>query len=724
MTYSHTSALALIVLLLAPFQAGFAASCPNTVAVDRPAEAATDGDIQISADQSEMRESGETRLRGHVEIEHSGRVLNAGKVTYNQETDQVQASGAVVFAERDMVLEGSRLDYNLVSDQGTLENAYYSLKSRPGHGSAKKIIRQGKLQRLEQAVYTGCPAGEVAWELQAKSIDLDLDRQQGEARDVKLVFKDFPLFYTPYLSFPLSSARKSGLLVPSFGSSSNSGSEFAMPYYWNIAPNLDATLTPGLMGRRGATLEGEFRYLGRRMDGETSLAYLPDDNLSGADRKAFAWQHNGKIRDNWQYRTDFNYVSDDQYFEDFGGSLARSSVTHLQRKLETSYQGQSWWLDARVRGFQTLAGAKPYQELPRLRLGHEEELGNTGFEYGIAGEYAAFNHQDRVVTGNRIDLYPSLSYPIRKGHYFINPRVGLRYTSYDLTRQLPGLNDSPDRSAPVFSLDSGLFLERDVDLWGLGLVQTLEPRMFYLKVPARNQDDIPLFDTTAYDFSFPQLFRDNRFTGGDRLGDADQVTAALTTRMLNPRTGGELLQASVGHIQYFADREVQLLPGTVEDDATSSEIVTALAARISRGLTTRAEWQWDPHASNTTRHTLGLRYQPDEERILNVAYRQRRGTIEQTDVSLAWPVVENWRFVGRSNYSLRDNKSVENYAGLEYQSCCFAVRFLQRQYIHSLDGEVNRAFMVQLELKGLTSIGSSIDELLADNILGYDSGAD
>ena len=494
-----------------------------------------------------------------------------------------------------------------------------------------------------------------------------------------------------------------------------------MPYYWNIAPNMDATITPDLIEKRGASLGGEFRYLTEKVEGETQLAFLPSDDLYGDDRKAFLFEHQGAVSDQWDYRVDFNYVSDDQYFEDFGNSLAATSTTHLPRRFETHYDADHWWLRARARSFQTLSGAKPYQELPRVNFGHQGELGSTGFRYRLLAEYAQFDHQTSVVTGRRLDLYPSITYSVRKPHYFIEPKLGLRYTDYDLDDQTAGLDGNPSRSVPVLSVDSGLLFERDVDLWSLGLIQTLEPRLFYLHIPSRNHDDIPLFDTTAYDFNHSQLFRENRFSSVDRIGDANQLTGALTTRMINPRTGRELLQAGIGYIQYFEDREVQLTPAIADDREASSEIVTMLSARLLKGLTTRAEWQWDPHDSHTTRNTLGFRYQPDDQRILNLGYRQRRGVLEQTDFSVAWPVTESWRFVGRSYYSLKENKSIETFAGLEYESCCYAVRFLHRRYIRDLTGDVNRAFMIQLELTGLTSIGNRIDELLADDILGYDS---
>lgn len=721
--------IAALLLLVFPLES-FAESCPahpleSAVSRDN-SQIPEDDNIRISADESEIRESGETLLSGHVEIERLDKQLSATEVAYNRETEHLRATGNVVFSDPLLTLEGDQLEYDLGTDQGTLENGFYSLKGRPSHGSAKKIIRQGDKQRLEQATYTGCPPGAVSWQITADAIDLDLEANQGQAKDLTLTFKGVPLFYAPSLSFPLSKDRKSGFLVPSLGSSSDSGTEFSTPYYWNIAPNMDATLTPGVMGKRGATLDGEFRYLTEKVEGESSLTYLPSDDLrQGEDRKAFLLEHQGKISKNWDYEVDFNYVSDDEYFEDFGGSLAASSVSHLERKFASSYQGDSWWLDARTRSFQTLIGSKPYQELPRISFGQEGNIGNSGFEYQLVAEYADFDHQDKVVTGRRIDLYPSFSYPMRKGHYFVEPKVGLRYTNYDLSDQVAGLSESPDRSTPIVSIDSGLFLERDVNLWGLGLVQTLEPRMFYLNIPSRNQDDIPLFDTTLYDFNFSQLFRENRFAGGDRIGDANQLTTALTSRMLNPRTGGELLQASIGYIQNFEDRKVQLTPALPEDNESSSEIVTALAARLSRGLTSRAEWQWDPHESQSTRNTYGLRYQPDDQRILNLAYRQRRDAvsktlIEQTDISAAWPIVEHWRFVGRSNYSLKDNQSLETFAGLEYESCCYVVRFLHRQYVRDLTEDVNRAFMIQLELTGLTGIGDRIEELLADDILGYD----
>ena len=723
-TRPSSTVLAVMAVLAAQVaQAGPAQCPPETVPFgqilsDVPTTA--DGRTHLSADEVTGLETGTADLRGNVNISRGDQKLAAERVIYDRNTDRVEASGQVVYATPDMLLEGDHMETNLATSAGTVENASYAFRERGARGHATRIIRHdGHRQTLEQATYTTCPHGAVSWQLRTAKTDIDFEEDVGRARHARIWFKGVPIAYTPYISFPLSDARKSGFLVPSYGTSTDSGVDVATPYYWNIAPNYDATLTPRYLSKRGEMVEGLGRYLRPDMAGEATAAFLPDDDRYGKDRATFLWQHRGRLLvPQLTYSIDYNYASDDEYFEDLGSDLTDTSADHLLRQFIVTYSATAWQLRANFQGYQTLDGTRPYQRLPQIEFETDGYNDRWNLEYELESELVHFD-QARLVDGTRFDLMPRVSYPITRPAYFIEPAVALRYTAYDLNKQIAGRDDSPDRFTPIASLDAGLFFERDLNLWGLPLLQTLEPRAYYLYVPDKDQDDIPTFDTSLLDFGADQLFRDNRFSGPDRQGDANQLTLALTSRLLSTRHGTELLRATVGQIIYFDDRDVQLRPTLAADDDSSSEYVTSFTAKLTRYLTTRADWQWDPDLEASTKTTFGVFYRPATNRILNVSYRSRRGRLEQTDLSFAWPMTSRWTLVGRHNYSLLDNQRLEVFGGLQYESCCWVARTLYRRYVKDDLGSVDRSLMFQLELTGLGKVGNRIEEFLTEGILGY-----
>ncbi|MEL0082159.1 MAG: LPS-assembly protein LptD [Gammaproteobacteria bacterium] len=676
------------------------------------------GVTEVTADESETLEKDLIEMRGHVDVRRDGTQITSETMVYDQLLDEVDARGAVFLRDSDLAVEGSSLQMNLLTDAGTIENANYALREKRARGKAVRIIRHSSsVIDLESASFTTCPPGRQDWQLLADKFTLDQAAGVGKAKNMTLKLKGLPIFYTPYASFPLSDERKTGFLAPSFGSSSDDGTELVTPFYWNIAPNYDALITPRYLEKRGLLTEVSFRHLLKKNSGITNLAYLPDDDLTGEDRKAFFWELDGKLNSRVSYNIDYNYVSDDEYFEDFGDDLTSTSITHLRRQLTTRYSGNGWNLRANFEGYQTIDGTKPYQRLPQITFFTDGELADGLLNYELNAESTWFDSDTRV-DGSRIDIYPELSLRHERPAYFVEPSLGLRYTSYDLDNQLAGLDDSPDRFTPIVSLDSGLFFERDVNLWGLGLLQTLEPRAFYLYVPEKDHDDIPRFDTNEQDINYSTLFATNRFSGADRQGDANQLTLALTTRMLS-NGGSELLKASLGQIIYFEDREVRLASATPADNDSTSEYVTEVSARLSRHLSTRATWQWDPDLEASTKTSVNFAYRRDDKHIINLGYRSRINNLEQTDLSVAWPIVGDWSFVGRSNYSLKEDKSLDSFAGFEYDSCCWALRVVSRHWVKDIDDDMNHALMVQVELKGLTSLGNPVRDLLVDGILGY-----
>jgi len=333
-------------------------------------------------------------------------------------------------------------------------------------------------------------------------------------------------------------------------------------------------------------------------------------------------------------------------------------------------------------------------------------------------EVVHFDRTDPSVTGIRYDLKPAISFPMRTASTFLVPKATLQYTGYNLDGQPAGLDDNPGRVLPILSADAGMFFERNLEFAGQDFVQTLEPRLYYLYVPFDNQNDIPDFDTGLRTFSFAQLFRENRFSGADRVGDANQLTMALSSRLLTS-SGEEWLRASAGQIIYFRDRDVQLTPTTAKQTDTASDFVAELSAKVWDDWRVSAGVQWDIDDSRTDKKIVRMRYQPNPQRVINLEYRFVRETVEQTDASFRWPINHNWGVVGRWNYSLPEDRTLEVFGGVEYDSCCWATRAVVRRFLSNTDGDFDNAIFLQFELKGLAGVGESAAAFLRKSIPGY-----
>jgi len=714
------------------------ALCPP---VNRPekttftAEERANSEINLSADSADLAKEGRSSFQGNVVISRADQTLSADNVDYDRDAELALAKGNASLEDSSVAMRGDEIELNFKNDKTTVSNAKFDLYEKHGRGEAEQLRRDGNKNttRLKNTTYTTCPTGNDDWYLNADKIKLYHEDGVGIAKNVSVNFKGIPFFYAPVLTFPIDDRRKSGFLAPTFGSSEESGSEFSIPYYWNIAPNRDATVTPRILSKRGLQLGGEYRYLSEDGKGTISAEYLASDNeYNDEDRHLFSYQNTSAITPRLHVNANINDVSDDDYFEDLGSNIALSSITHLERNIDATYSGNFWSVTGRVQGYQTIDNtipdaSRPYERLPQVIFNANLPDQHFGLDYGLYAEAVYFNRNNSV-TGSRYDILPTVSLPLRNSYGFITPKLGLRYTKYELDNTLASANSSPDRSLPIFSIDSGLYFDRETSFGDRAMTQTLEPRLYYLNVPKRNQDNLivdktgqsVVFDSGLFDFSFDQLFRENRFSGADRIGDANQLTAALTTRFIDKSTGIERATASIGQIFYFDDREVVLPNSLVEDDSTS-DIVAEVSARFTRSLSARAGIQWDPNRSETEKGVASIRYQSEDNRILNFAYRQRQNLLEQTDLSVNWPISKQWSAVGRWNYALDQKRTIDAFAGLEYENCCWIGRVVAREYINDLSQtNENFALMFQLELKGLTSFGDSIKKFLGRGILGYD----
>lgn len=663
-------------------------------------------------------------LEGNAAIRRDGRSAAAERIRLDRDRDHAQASGEVLFDTQDYAVQGTEGEMALDSGAFRIDAARYRQHALHFQGHAERVRRDTEgVTRLDDATWSTCPPQAEAWHIAADYVRLDPAARQGHARHVSLWFKGVPLFYSPWFSFPLGSERKTGLLPPRIGSSSASGAFVATPWYWNAAPNFDATLTPRWLENRGTQLQSQWRWLGPAGSWQLDNEYLPDDALAGADRTFTRVQQRADLPGGWRSRVDASEASDPDYFDDLGDDLALSSQTHLLRRGDLTWSGGAGRFRARVESYQTLdegiaADSRPYERMPQLTFATGASA--AGVEATLNTELVRFDRAGGA-TGERLRLVPAVTWPLERPGWFLRPRLALDHTQYALERPDPATGpQGPSRTLPITSLDTGLVLDR----FGEAYQQTLEPRLFYVHVPAEDQDDIPVFDTGTYDFSFLQLFRERRFTGGDRVGDTNRLTLALTSRLLARASGRELLRGSIGGIRYFDDRTVTLDDSPETETAERSDLIAELGFSPTPSWDTNAALQWDPDTDQSERHSVALRYRGPGGGIANLGYRFRRDRQEQIDVAGAWPVSPRWDIVARSNYSLRDDENIESLLGFEYESCCWSVRTVARQYLASDGTEQASGVYLELVFKGLGAVGDPAGSLLERAILGYSDPTD
>ncbi|MBK8163682.1 MAG: LPS assembly protein LptD [Gammaproteobacteria bacterium] len=682
------------------------------------------GETILSADEAEILNRDIVLLRGDIRARQTNQYLRADSATYWKTSDQLHAEGHILYFNDDLAISGENAELSLGRNTGIINETSYDLPSRHARGTAEAATIESKdLTILSGVTYTTCDIEDNAWLLRSSKLRLDQNSGVGTAKNVMLSFKRVPFFYFPYISFPIDDRRKSGFLTPSYAHSNDNGTEFTLPYYINLAPQFDATLTPRLISKRGSMITSELRYLSPINRGQLDLEYLPGDDLAGKDRSLFSFQNMSRFTNHLSSNIDIVHVSDTEYFRELGNSLSLSSITHLRQLASLDYRSDLWTSAVRLENYQTVDDtipddSKPYQRLPQLLFRTIKPDEDGALNYNVFGEYVDFKHDDRI-SGRRIDLQPSIEYPFRSLSAFLTPTIRLRQTLYTLNSSDPLQDSRPSRTVPSLSMDSGVFLERDSQ-WGTSaMIHTLEPRLYYLYSPFREQTDIPLFDTALPDFSYSQLFRNNRFSGNDRVGDANQISMALTTRFFEKETGSERLRASIGRIFYFKDREVSL--NNQPETESTSDVVAESVASILPKLTSRLDVRWNQESRKIDKGSVHLQYMPNAHSIFNIAYRYRESELEQSDISFLWPLGRHWHIIGRRNYSLLDHRALETLAGLEYQSCCWRTQLVNRRYINDDLGETRENLYIQFELKGLTSIGDSLESVLGQGILGYEN---
>lgn len=698
----------------------------------------------MTADTINGKTDVEMRAEGNAELRRYGSVMTGDTLIYRDPLEEVEATGNVHLRRDDDRMSGPHMKLQLDKSTGFFDAPAYSVTRAPldqnnkpahtaitGQGNAERLDFEGEGHyRMTNATYSTCPAGSgnPDWFARVSDLALDYTDEHATARNATIFFKGVPILYSPWMSFALNNQRVSGFLSPGLGSTSQGGPEFTIPFYWNIAPNMDATIAARNMAKRGTQWQGEYRYLGADYHGQISGEYLGDDKIFGKSRDALSIVHAQNFGHGFSGSLNINRVSDDTYFTDLSTRVTNISQTNLLRQGVLSY-GAGWWgVNVVAQRYQTLQDparppvAIPYDRLPQVTLSAIRPDLPLGLALNVQGEYVDFSLPHTVSTqaqveGKRTTFYPQLSLPFQTAAFYVTPKIGFNSTHYELQQQAFGTPDKLTRNVPIMSIDSGLTFERNTDWFGRNLTQTLEPRLYYLRVPFRDQNQIPVFDTGVADFNFAQIFSENVFTGGDRIADANQATVALTSRTIDPETGAELLKAAIGERYYFTNQNVTL-PGVTPRTGHVADFLAALSGTVLPNTSIDTGLQYNTRDKRFERYNVGLRYQPEIGKVLNAGYRYNRGLLDQFDVSGQWPLGGGWYGVGRYNYSIRDKRIVESVAGLEYNGICWVARVVVQRLATAI-GRTNSSLFFQLELTGFSQLGSSPLTLLKRNIPGY-----
>ena len=745
-------------------------------------------------------------LAGDVVLRQSSMQVEADEANLHQAENLGELVGNVRLRDKGALVVGDRAELQLDSGEARIDNAEYVLHQSHIRGNALYAKREeSAIIRLKDGTYTSCEPGSNSWHLKGNNITLNPATGFGTATNVTLRVKNIPVFYTPYIYFPIDDRRQSGFLPPTIASSSDNGFTLKTPYYFNLAPNYDATLYPTYMTDRGLLMEGEFRYLTKSSEGQIGAAYLNDSNDERklqTDYKEQRWMYN------WQNTTgldsrllaevDYTDISDPYYFQDLNTDLGVRSRSYVDQRGTLTYRGDSYTAKLNLHAYElaNITDITPYDRLPQITLDGTLPFNPGGLKFGYSTEYVRFDrdlrsgnfiNEDGVTEGSwfdtrvrglarangeRIHVEPSVSLPLSNTWGFITPKIKYLQTNYDLDLDQRGKNSllaeqkyssSQNRGVGMFSVDSGLYFDRDTQYFGKAYRQTLEPRLFYLYVPNEDQTDIPIFDSAETSFSYSSLWRENRFTGKDRIGDENRLSLGVTSRWIEPN-GFERQRVSVGQAIYLADRKVQMPGIDYRDRAEAQSDVSPYALeymyRFNRDWRFTSDFNWDPDAGRTRSGSAMFHYQPEDNvnKVVNLGYRYRNDTmrydqasgtwsyggdygtpgspeyikdyykIDQHDFSVIWPLVPQWSLISRWQYDYGRNRTLEAFGGFEYDSCCWKLRLINRYWISydevSLDparnDEGDRGIFLQIVLKGLGGVtGNKVETFLDQGIQGY-----
>ncbi|MDD1642358.1 MAG: LPS assembly protein LptD [Methylococcaceae bacterium] len=726
--------------------------------------------LDVESNYAEVFDNEIGSYSGNVKMKRADQQSSSNTANYDSVSEVLDLHGNVYYSEDELALSSESATLNLASDKAKLRNVQFIAPTTPLRGRAQAVYRDSKiLSRYKDVAYTSCRPGNQDWVIHASELKMNKTTGKGAAKNTWIEFKGVPVFYSPYLAFPIDNRRLSGFLTPTFGSTQNSGFNISTPYYWNIAPNYDATLIPRYLTKRGPLLAGKFRYLTEQSQGKVGVEYMPDDQILNKARYLGSIKNMSIITPHISSNLDLNYVSDKTYFANLGNALSFANYSYLNSNANISYADQGISFTTRVENWQSTNIAipdadLPYRKLPQVNLNLDHAFKFMPLYTAMENEYVYFQHTNVNAnlsngqtinlkpSGQRINTKPSVSIPLQTAGSFFTPKLSLQHTQYFLSSGQPVVNNgqqvgtagtSISRTLPLFSADSGLFFERNLKIADSSFLHTLEPRLFYLYVPYTYQQDIPVFDSAQYDFNYSSMFRENSFSGTDRIQDANQITTAITSRLVDDKANLERLKLSVGEIFYFRDRLVTVPDTPIQQTGNFSNLVTELSSELTHQISLNSGLQWNPQQNQIQRVNAAVHFSNQANELINIGYIYRNNPlitdgsndITQSDMSFRWPIYDKWYALGRWQYSWLYNETQDALFGVEKENCCWRFRIIGRHYINNLAnlnnplGNTNQAItgtaqnglFFEIELKGLTGITTKgdMDNFLMQEIYGY-----
>ncbi|MFC0398278.1 LPS-assembly protein LptD [Paraburkholderia rhizosphaerae] len=678
--------------------------------------------------------------KGSAEVRQATSVIKADALHYDQDTDMADAFGNVRLSGNGALFVGPEAHLKIESNEGFMTAPKYRFTVTGGSGSAQRVdLLDSERSVFSHATYTACQCEtNPAWYIKGTEFDFDTGADEGVAHNGVLFFQGVPIFASPWMSFPLSGDRKSGILPPTFALSSNNGFELSLPYYFNIAPNRDLTLTPRIISRRGVLTDVNYRYLSPTYSGTFTGQFLPDDAITKTNRYAIYFQHNQNFGNGFGGYVYYNKVSDNTYPEDLSSTtnqFLNGTQLLYQQEAGLTYNNGPWSVLAREQHWQTLQGSlPPYGREPQLNVKYTK-FNVNGFDYGAEADYTRFRiTADNMTEGQRVLFNPYLSYSVVGPGYFVTPKIQYHFASYDLsnlgTNSVPGQPKNFTESIPTFTFDTGLIFDRSVRVFGQDYIQTLEPRLYYVYTPFRNQDDAPLFDTADSDFGLAEIFTPNTFVGNDRIADANRLTAALTSRFINAASGDERARFVIAQQYYFTDQRVTLFPGQSQTTARHSDLIVGASLKLGPGFASETAFQYNADNNQLVKSSVGFGFSPETGKVINLGYRYTRANttldnqpINQILVSGQWPLSHRVFVVGRVNYDMQGHRLVDGLFGMQYDADCWTLGVGVQKYANGVNtsGLATSAtrFLAQLTLKGLSSVDNGLVTAFRASVAGY-----
>jgi LPS-assembly protein len=697
------------------------------------------GSIEIEGDSLETLLDRKMKAKGNAILKKGNKTIKAEVIEYDEVSEKLITTGNTNIDLESMSLRGSKLTLKLSDETGSMEDASFNFKrgdkeeksvikngtvitkrSYDFRGDAKAIFFEGEnKKRLQSGRVTTCEADSDDWYLKSSNMEVNTKTDRVNASNAVVEFKGLPVLYTPYINFSLNKNRKSGFLATTVGTTTKSGFDLQIPYYFNISPNMDATLTARYLGKRGPQADGEFRYMEENYSGKNQIQFMKHDEESAKDNRYFVkLEHQHKFNNGWSASYNYQKVSDDTYFSDLATMIQVTSVVNLPQRANISYAGDTWKFNALTEKYQTLTNASnsPYQRLPQLDLSGRKDFDRYILDFKSQWAYfdrdEKFNYEsNQKATGSRLSITPSISVPFAETYGYIKPKLSANLRSYNLNNSSV---DNKDIFTPIVSIDSGMYFDRTVNLLNQNFTNTLEPRLFYVYIPYKDQSALPNFDTGLADLNMQTLFSENQFNGQDRINDANQLTASIASKFID-KNGKERLSGIVAQRYYLEDRRI--FGSELEAKKANSDIFIGGTARLENSLNLDAMFQYDPTSSKFLRSTLSTRYNPEPGKMLNLSYRMIDNVSDNTqdlkvfNAAGQWPLGNRFYSIGRYNYDIKTAQTIEVLGGIEYDGGCWVARTIFDRISLPTSPQPNYTFFVQLELNGLGTIGSDANKL-------------